>query len=356
MEDIKIQPITEERPQLLSRETKTKLRVGLNDIVNIKKFIPTEITEAMKKFDGFFRKCLPSESPLLNEVLRYIFDKQGKRIRSLCVFMSAAVTRREFTETTYAGASAIEMIHTASILHDDVIDCSDRRRGNKSVNAEWNSKIAILTGDYLLARALMLVTEYNMYDFMKIMSHPIVEMSEGEMIQISESEKLNIAEKTYFDIIRKKTAVLIGASMQVGAKSTGAVELADLMYDTGENIGMAFQIKDDMFDFGKTGLLGKPTGNDVVERKITLPLIYALKQVDKRQRNLVIQHIIDAADDKHSVTYVRDFVIEHHGLEYAAQVAQQYVDKATAQLSSLDDSPAKQALIKFAQYMLNREK
>jgi octaprenyl-diphosphate synthase len=317
---------------------------------------PKEVKDALNKFEIYFRKSLFTDSSLLNEVMKYIFDKRGKRIRPACVFLSALASApsKPFNDKTFAGTAAIEMVHTASIVHDDVVDRSDLRRGDKSVNAEWTSRIAVLAGDYLMAKAFMLITEYQMFDFMNIMSHPIVEMSVGEMIQIEKSIVLDTTEEVYFEIIRKKTAVLIGASMEVGAKSSEAVHLAETMYRIGENIGMAFQIRDDIFDYEKTNLLGKPTGNDVVENKITLPLIYALKQVgDKRQKE-ILKCVKKSSTDRKYISTVRDFVLENNGLTYATSVAEKYVEKAVNLISNLDDSPAKQSLIILSEYAVKR--
>jgi octaprenyl-diphosphate synthase len=342
--------------QAIKAKSKVLGTVPEKNTPDIYSSFPKEVRDALNNFETFFRKSLYSDSALLNEVLKYIFAKRGKRIRPACVFLSALATAptKPFSDLTYAGTAAIEMVHTASIVHDDVVDRSDQRRGDKSVNAEWTSRIAVLAGDYLMAKALMLITEYQMFDFMHVMSRPIVEMSVGEMIQIEKSVAMDATESIYFEIIRKKTAVLIGASMEVGAKSSGAVHLADKMYSIGENLGMAFQIRDDIFDYGETGLLGKPTGNDIVENKITLPLIYALGQVDSSRRKAILKCVKQSSTDRKHVAAVRDFVYEHNGLAYAASVAEKYVDKAASMILSLEDSPARQALISLSHYTVNR--
>jgi len=319
--------------------------------------IALPIREELKKFETFFLDCLYTDSALLNRVLKYIYSRKGKRIRPLCVFLAAKALSENITkDITFAGATAIEMIHTASIIHDDVIDRSDLRRGNKSVNAEWTSKIAVLAGDYLFSKALMLVTDYGMYDFMSIMSRPICEMSEGEMVQIEKSIKLNNTEQEYFEIIRKKTAVLLGASMEVGAKSVGAEDFSKLMYKIGENIGMAFQIRDDIFDYEKTNLIGKPIGNDIIERKLTLPLIFALKQVDEKKQKAVIKLVKNASIDKKSISVIRDFVVDNKGLEHASSVANNYAEQAKTMIKELKDTPAKQSLIDLCHYVVSRNK
>jgi octaprenyl-diphosphate synthase len=345
--------------QIQAMKEKAKSLVATSPVKNapdVYSSFPKEVRDALNNFETFFRKSLYSGSALLNEVLKYIFDKRGKRIRPACVFLSALASApsKPFSDKTYAGTAAIEMVHTASIVHDDVVDRADQRRGDKSVNAEWTSRIAVLAGDYLMAKALMLITEYQMFDFMHIMSRPIVEMSVGEMIQIEKSIAMDTTEAIYFEIIRKKTAVLIGASMEVGAKSSGAAHLAEKMYRVGENLGMAFQIKDDIFDYEKTNLLGKPTGNDVVENKITLPLIHALKQVDGKKQKEILKYVKQSSTDRKYVSAVHDFVHENNGLAYAASVAEKYVEQAVSMISSLDDSPAKQSLISLSHYTVKR--
>jgi octaprenyl-diphosphate synthase len=329
-----------------------------NDNHDVYDYFSDEIKEALTNFETFFLESLLSDSALLNRVIRYIFDKRGKRIRPILLFLAAkaAAPSKPFTKETFVGTAAVEMIHTASIVHDDVVDQSDLRRGDKSVNVEWTSKIAVLAGDYLLAKALVMITDYKMFDFMSIMSRPVVEMSVGEMIQIEKSVDLDITEDIYFEIIRKKTAVLIGAAMEVGAKTVGAEHLAGLMYEIGENIGMAFQIKDDILDYEKTNLLGKPTGNDIVEKKITLPLIYALKQVDIKEQKHILKLVKDASENRKNISVVRDFVLEHNGLEYAKSVAEKYIDHSISLISNLENSPAKQSLTDISYFMIKRNK
>jgi octaprenyl-diphosphate synthase len=329
---------------------------NLESEVNERLFADVELKENLKRFESFFRECLTSDSPLLNKVLKYVFDRKGKRMRPICVFLSAAATQHPPVEATFVGAAAIEMIHTASLIHDDVVDRSDMRRGNKSVNAEWSPQIAVLTGDYLLAKALRMVTEHELFDFTRIMAKPICEMSEGEMLQIEQSHTQNSDEQTYLDIIRKKTAAFIGTSMEIGAKSTGGDHIARLMYDIGENIGMAFQIKDDVFDYQKTNLLGKPAGNDIIEKKMTLPLIHALRQATPDERKLVLGYMNEAAAKAGNVSRVRDFVVRNHGTDYAMSVAALYVDQAISLISSLDDSPAKLLLMELSRFVTNRRK
>jgi octaprenyl-diphosphate synthase len=344
--------------QLIKKDKKKLIFKLHKENQDVYDYFPEEIKEALVKFEPFFLDSLLSDSPLLNKVIQYIFDKRGKRIRPALLFLAAKASApsKPFTDKTFAGTAAVEMIHTASIVHDDVVDQSDLRRGNKSVNVEWTSKIAVLAGDYFLAKALMLITEYEMFDFMSIMSIPIVEMSVGEMIQIEKSVDLDITEEIYFEIIRKKTAVLMGASMKVGAKTVGAEHLTGLMYEIGENIGMAFQIKDDIFDYEKTNLLGKPVGNDIVEKKITLPLIYALKQVDSKEQKHIVKLVSEASENKHNISIVQDFVLKHNGLGHAKTVAEKYIEKTIALIANLEDSPAKQSLTEFSYFMIKRKK
>ncbi|MDR0559144.1 MAG: polyprenyl synthetase family protein [Prevotellaceae bacterium] len=329
---------------------------GISEVLYLNDFIGNDTKEQLKKFEIFFRDSLSSDSDLLNRILKYIFDQQSKRMRPVCVFLSAAATLKPITEFTYVAAAVVEMLHTASIVHDDVIDRSEQRRGNKSINAEWSSKIAVLTGDYLLSNMLVLTAKHKMFDIIDAMANLTCEMSLGEMIQTEKSVDMDTSEEVYYEIIKKKTAILIGASMKFGAKSTGADELAQLMYETGENIGMAFQIKDDIADFEKTNLLGKPAGNDIVERKITLPLIYALKQCGEKDRKHILKCVKEADTNRKNVQTVRNFVIENRGIEYAAKVAQNYISKAVSLISTLEDSAAKQSLIKLSYYAINRTK
>lgn len=315
------------------------------------------VSVEMKAFETFFHESLLCESPLLKEIINYILKQKGKRIRPLLVFLSAAATGKTINHATYVSASAIEMLHTATIVHDDVVDESDERRGQKSVKAIWRSKAAVLVGDYLLARALLLITRDKLYDLLDIMVTPICEMSEGELLQIEKSAKLDTSEEVYFDIIRKKTAVLISSAMATGAKSVGADnELVQQMSLIGEYIGIAFQIRDDIFDYQKTNLIGKPTGNDIVEKKITLPLLHALGKASERERKQVLKWLDEADKHRKNIELVRDFVSRYDGLAHAKSIAEEYSEKAINILAEFTDSPAKNALQELARYAVSRKK
>ena len=314
------------------------------------------VSGEMNRFEEFMRTCLTCDSPLLDNVIEYVFERKGKRIRPLLAVLSAAATGKRLGVGTYAGASAVEIIHSATIIHDDVVDESDERRGRKSVNASWSSKIAVLVGDYLLAKALLIITENKLHDLLDIMTRPICEMSAGELMQIEKSMNPDLSKQTYFEIIEKKTAALIAASMSMGAKSVGADDdFADKMYRIGRNIGIAFQIRDDIFDYDKTDKIGKPAGNDVVERKITLPLLHALSLVSPHEREKILKLLENAGENRDNVNFIRDFVIRHRGLEYAETEAHRYCDKASELIDQLPETPAKYALRDMTYYVVQRE-
>lgn len=319
--------------------------------------IIAHVSEEMKAFETFFTESLHCESPLLKEIIAYILTQKGKRIRPLLVFLSAAASGKTINHATYISAAAIEMLHTATIVHDDVVDGADERRGQKSIKAVWRSKAAVLVGDYLLARALLLITRAKLYDLLDIMVNPICEMSEGELIQIEKSIKLDTSKEVYFDIIRKKTAVLISSAMATGAKSVGAdTQFVDKMSEVGECIGIAFQIRDDIFDYQKNNLIGKPTGNDIVEKKITLPLLHALQKANEQEQKQVLKWVSEAGKERRNIDLVRNFVTKYDGLAHAESIAKEYSEKAIGILSGITDSPAKNALQELARYAIVRKK
>ena len=314
------------------------------------------VNDEMNRFEELMRMLLTCDSPLLENVIEYVFERKGKRIRPLLAVLSAAATGKQLGNRTFAGAAAVEIIHSATIIHDDVVDESDERRGQKSVNASWSSKIAVLVGDYLLAKALLIITDNKLHDLLDIMTRPICEMSEGELMQIEKSMNPDLSKKTYFEIIQKKTAALIAASMSMGAKSVGADQkFADKMYSIGQNIGIAFQIRDDIFDYHKTDKIGKPAGNDVIERKITLPLLHALSLVSPDERKRILKLVENAGENRNNVSLVRDFVNLHHGIEYAESEAHTYCSKAAALIDELPETPAKHALHDMTLYVVQRE-
>ncbi|WP_339634227.1 polyprenyl synthetase family protein, partial [Bizionia echini] len=272
----------------------------------------------MELFEQKFQLSMSSKVALLNRITHYIVNRKGKQMRPMFVFLVAKmVSNGEVSERTYRGAAVIELIHTATLVHDDVVDDSNRRRGFFSINALWKNKIAVLIGDFLLSKGLLLSIDNNDFDLLKIISIAVREMSEGELLQIEKARKLDITEPVYYEIIRQKTATLIAACCSLGAASVKPdSEHVERMRKFGELIGMAFQIKDDLFDYG-TQKIGKPTGIDIKEQKMTLPLIYVLNTVSKKDKNWIINSIKNHNKDKKRVNEVITFVKENGGLDYA---------------------------------------
>jgi len=314
------------------------------------------VSREMKEFNARFRSEVSSTIPLLTIVTRYVLRKKGKQMRPLFVFLSSRLTG-EITEATYTAASLVELMHTATLVHDDVVDESHERRGIFSVNAIWKSKVAVLFGDYLLAQGLLLAVERNNYDLLEIISRASREMSEGELLQIQKSRSLNIDMDTYYEVIRKKTASLIASCTACGAKAAGASqEDVDRVYQMGILIGMAFQIKDDLFDYQPHGLIGKPTGNDIKDKKFTLPLIYALNQAEPSRRKAVIRKIKNGNRSQHVVNEVVRFVKDLGGIEFANSKMQEYKSSAMEILNSFPESPARNSLRDLVEYTVSRNK
>lgn len=314
------------------------------------------VSREMKEFNSRFKTEVTSNIPLLTIVTRYVLRKKGKQMRPLFVFLSSRLTG-EITEATYTAASLVEMMHTATLVHDDVVDESNERRGIFSVNAIWKSKVAVLFGDYLLAQGLLLAVERNNYDLLEIVSHASREMSEGELLQIQKSRSLNIDMDTYYEVIRKKTASLIASCTACGAKASGAnPDIVDLVYKMGIQIGMAFQIKDDLFDYQPQGLIGKPTGNDIKEKKFTLPLIYALNQAESSQRKAIIRKIKNSNRSQHVVNEVVQFVKDMGGIDFAILKMQEYKSAALDILNTFPESPSRNSLRDLVEYTVSRNK
>lgn len=310
----------------------------------------------MKAFDRLFKSAISSQIPLLNVVTRYILRRKGKQMRPLFVFLTSKMTG-QVTESTFTAASLIEMMHTATLVHDDVVDESNERRGVFSINAIWRSKVAVLFGDYLLARGLLLAVEKKDYKLLEIVSNASKEMSEGELVQIQKSRSLNIDTETYYEVIRKKTASLIAACTASGATASGAgPEVVDRVHEMGINIGMAFQIKDDLFDYQPHGLVGKPTGNDIKEKKFTLPLIYALNQAEPGERKTMIRKIKNGNRSQKVVSEVIEFVMEKGGISFAREKMEEFKEKALGELSTFPDSPARNALKDLVEFTVSRTK
>ncbi|HKL07746.1 MAG TPA: polyprenyl synthetase family protein [Bacteroidales bacterium] len=319
--------------------------------------IKAPIKDEMRKFEPFFRSSMQTSVPLLNIIMNYLLRRKGKQMRPMFVFLTAKMLNDEVRESTYTAASLIELLHTATLIHDDVVDEAYERRGFFSINALWKSKISVLIGDYLLSKGLLLAVEHNEYELLKIVSVAVREMSEGELLQIQKSRKLNITEEVYYDIIRKKTASLIAACTACGAKSSGAEDsLVDKMWKFGESLGMAFQIKDDLLDYQNNGSIGKPSGNDIKEKKLTLPIIYALENSSVPEKKKMLGIVKRHNKNKRKVQEVIDFVIARGGIEYATQRMNEYKEKALDLLEEMPQNISKEALLELADYVVTRKK
>jgi octaprenyl-diphosphate synthase len=311
----------------------------------------------MELFEKKFRLAMASKVALLNRITHYIVNRKGKQMRPMFVFLVAKmVSKGDVLDRTYRGASVIELIHTATLVHDDVVDDSDRRRGFFSINALWKNKIAVLIGDYLLSKGLLLSIDNEDFDLLKIISVAVREMSEGELLQIEKARKLDITEAVYYEIIRQKTATLIAACCSLGAASVkpNGTEV-ETMRLFGELIGMAFQIKDDLFDYG-TKSIGKPTGIDIKEQKMTLPLIYVLNNCDKKQKKWLINSIKNHNKDRKRVQEVINFVKDNGGLDYAVTKMKAFQEEALQILQQFPDSEYRQSLELMVNYVIERKK
>ncbi len=310
----------------------------------------------MNLFEQKFKDSLKSNVSLLDRIMHYIIKRKGKQMRPMFVFLSAKLFGK-FEENTYRAASMIELLHTATLVHDDVIDEANFRRGFFSINALWKNKIAVLVGDFLLSRGLLLAVKHEEFELLKIMSTAVQDMSEGELLQIEKARKLDITETIYFDIIRQKTATLIAACCASGANSVGQnKEIIEKMRLFGEKAGIAFQIKDDLFDYTQSPLIGKPTGIDIREQKMTLPLIYTLNTVDKKLQNYIINIIKNHHKNDTKVAEVIALVKENGGLEYAEEAMHNYHNDAIEILNQFEDNQARKSLTLLLDYVVNRKK
>jgi len=309
----------------------------------------------MDEFEDKFRDSMRSSVPLLDKITHYIVKRKGKQLRPMFVFLSAKLCG-QMNESTYRAAALIELLHTATLVHDDVVDDSNIRRGFFSVNALWKNKIAVLVGDYLLSRGLLLAVDNSDFHLLRIVSNAVREMSEGELLQIEKARKLDIDEKIYFDIIRQKTAVLIASCCSCGAASvTEDKEVIEKMRNFGELAGIAFQIKDDLFDYGTGEHIGKPTGIDIKEKKMTLPLIYALSKSTYLEKRKIINIIKNNNNDPEKVAEVIDFVLKSGGIEYANQCMNEYKQKALDVLATFKDNDSKKSLIELVKFTTERK-
>ena len=318
--------------------------------------IKKPIHKEMEDFEERFSTSMKSSVPLLDRITHYIVRRKGKQMRPMFVFLSAGVCGG-ITESTYRGAGLIELLHTATLVHDDVVDDSNLRRGFFSINALWKNKIAVLVGDYLLSKGLLLSVDHSDYDLLKIVSEAVKAMSEGELLQIEKARRLDIEEKVYYDIIRQKTASLIASCCAVGASSSGSDKTTiEKMRLFGEKTGIAFQIKDDLFDFGDGKDIGKPSGADIKESKFTLPLIYALQNCEKKVQRRIINTVRNNDNETEKVKEVMEFVFHSGGIQYAKEKMLAYREEAFKVLEEFPGNEYKDSLMKLVRFTTERER
>jgi octaprenyl-diphosphate synthase len=320
------------------------------NVQEIKAPIQTELEE----FEKRFRASMKSKVPLLDKITHYIIKRKGKQMRPMFVFLSAKLLG-EVNDDTYNSATLVELLHTATLVHDDVVDDANERRGFFSVNALWKNKIAVLVGDYLLSKVLLLSIEHKKYRSLEIVARAVREMSEGELLQIEKARRMDIDEATYFEVIRQKTASLIATCCEAGAVSVSREDEADRMRKFGELVGLAFQIKDDIFDYGTPGKIGKPTGIDIRERKMTLPLIHVLQVADKKTRRKLINIVKRHNENQKKINEAIQLVIDLGGIDYAYHKMLEIKDEAIKMLEPIPDSPSKASLIGLVEYTISRE-
>lgn len=313
------------------------------------------INSEVAEFEVRFRQSMKSKVPLLDKITHYIIRRKGKQMRPMFIFLTAKMLGK-VSDQTYDAASLVELLHTATLVHDDVVDDANERRGFFSVNALWKNKVAVLVGDYMLSRVLLLSIEKNNLRLLEIIARAVREMSEGELLQIEKARRLDITEEVYFDVIRQKTASLIATCCESAAVSVDREDMAPTMRKFGELVGLAFQIKDDIFDYGSPGNIGKPTGIDIRERKMTLPLIYTINNSSKEIKNELINIVKNKNENPRKVQRAIDLVIENGGIEYAHAKMIELSNEALELLSTIPDSEAKQSLIGLVNYTTNREK
>jgi octaprenyl-diphosphate synthase len=317
--------------------------------------IMAPIEQEMKEFELHFKKNLESKVPLLDKITHYIVKRKGKQMRPMFLFLTAKMLG-EINYRTYQAASLVELLHTATLVHDDVVDDSNERRGFFSINALWKNKIAVLVGDFMLSRILLLSIENKNIRVLEIVARAVREMSEGELLQIEKARKLDITEEIYFEVIRQKTASLIATVCEAASASVDREDQAENMRKFGELVGLAFQIKDDLFDYGGGGDIGKPTGLDIRERKLTLPLIYTLKNVDQSTRKELIYIIKNKNENSKYVQKAISIIQLTGGLTYAQNKMYALRDEALLYLEDIPSSEAKTALIGLVNYTIERTK
>ena len=319
--------------------------------------IKSPIKEELNHFESYFRDSMKTSIPLLDIILNYIVRRKGKQMRPMFVFLTARLLG-EINQSTYTAASLIELLHNATLIHDDVVDKSYKRRGYFSINALWKSKISVLVGDYLLSRGLLLSVRNKEYDQLEIVSNAVKEMSEGELMQIKNNRKIYITEEEYFKVITKKTASLIASCTACGARSvTDDENIVDAFLRFGEKIGIAFQIKDDLLDYERSGTIGKPAGNDIKEKKVTLPLIYALNHSDESEKKEIKKIFNRSRKNGRQVSNIIEFVRKKQGLEYARSKMETLKNEAINMLNDYSGkNEAHEALVELVKFTVDREK
>jgi octaprenyl-diphosphate synthase len=317
--------------------------------------IISPIKNEMMLFENHFKETMHSKVPLLDKITNYVVKRKGKQMRPMFVFLSAKMLG-EINEKTFDAAVLVELLHTATLVHDDVVDDANERRGYFSINALWKNKIAVLVGDYMLSRILLLSLEKENTDLLKIVARSVREMSEGELLQIEKARHLDITEDIYFEVIKKKTASLISTCCESGALSVGANSYTQLMFNFGELVGIAFQIKDDIFDYGSPDKIGKPTGIDIREQKMTLPLIYAINHSSKENKKELLDIVRYKNEEDTSIKRAVQLVLQSGGIEYAHEKMMEYGKKAIELLTEIPESDAKKSLIGLVHFTMNREK
>ena len=316
--------------------------------------IKLPIKKEMDLFEEKFSNSMISDVPLLNRITHYVVKRKGKQMRPMFVFLTAKMMSDStlINEKVYRAASIIELIHTATLIHDDVVDSSDKRRGFFSLNALWKNKIAVLVGDFLLSKGMLLCIDNDDFDLLKIISKSVKDMSQGELLQIEKARRLDIDEKTYFKIITKKTASLIASCCALGASaSNSSKSKINKFYELGEKIGIAFQLKDDLFDYGNRKI-GKPTGIDIKEKKLTLPLIYALNNSSESKKKWLINSVKNSND--YVIKDIISYVTEMGGIDYTQKKINEYYNSAVEDLKYFEDNEFKESLKKLIKYVIER--
>ncbi|QZE13972.1 polyprenyl synthetase family protein [Halosquirtibacter laminarini] len=318
--------------------------------------ITSPIKNHLQEFEPYFKEAVKSNIPMLDKVLHYIIRRKGKQMRPIMIFLAAGLTG-DITEKAYHGAITIELLHSATLVHDDVVDDSFQRRGAFSINALWRNKIAVLVGDFILGKGMTWCIEKREYKFLELISEAVSSMSEGEIIQIDKARKLDITREVYFDIIEKKTASLLACSAAIGAASnTDDDEIINTLKQLGRDIGIAFQIKDDILDYKQSNVIGKPSGNDLRERKITLPMIYALENCNKKEKKRTLKLLMKKKKTSDDIQVLTEFVISKNGLVHAEKEMMKFTEKAIQTLNTFPESPYSNALNHYIDFVTQRNK